>query len=482
MSIRRLATIGLLCLAFLMIAMPVGAHTALESSAPADGATVDEPVRRVVLTFPVPIDLAGDGAQLLDSTGTPVDTDITVNRKQVVIRPGEPLSGGAHGVRWAVRSADGHPVRGTVRFTVDAPAANTQAGPDAAADAGQDHTAAVEHTTTDTALRRVLASDSARPLEIMDTGLRAVFYAVALSAMGGATFLLGAWDGPRRELRLLCRVIVRLALATVVVVVAQALVRAALVDGTWHTVVGNLPQTITPRYATGLGLRLAGAFLLITGTPVVRRHMLASKPMAGAAVDARPRLAVDLPPAASPTRGRLGPGSVMLVGVVAIAASFALVGHAATTEPRLVSATAAVAHVLAAAVWGGGLLALVIVLTHRRRRPVARGAGLVAVRYSVLATGGVLLAAAAGIALAVVRLDAVADLWTTAYGLALLAKAAVVAVVATIGAYNHFVIIPVLRRTPDHTGAQRLRRLILMEVGILIITVALTSVMVTLAG
>ena len=88
----------------------------------------------------------------------------------------------------------------------------------------------------------------------------------------------------------------------------------------------------------------------------------------------------------------------------------------------------------------------------------------------------------AGTILAIVRLDTLAQLWTTTYGFALLAKVAVVSVVAVIGAYNHFVIVPTLRRIPHQVLALRLRRLGLIEVGLLGVVAALTSVLVALAG
>lgn len=501
MSIRRLALTGLLCVAFLAIAGPATAHTALESSRPADGATVDEAVRRIVLTFTEPVDLAGRGAQLLDASGTPVDAAVAVDGVVVTIRPDEPLTGGDHGVRWAVRSGDGHPVRGSLRFTVDAPTAGDTPGgeqvreapapevaepdPAPADGAGAQRSAGDRGDAVPAALANALAVEGTRPLEITETVLRAAFYAVALGAMGVATFLLGAWDGPRREVRMLCRLIVRLALATAIVVTAQVAVRSALTGGGWDAAVAALPQTLAPTYAAGVGLRIVGAALLIAGTPLVRRRLLAAHPIAGAAVDVGTGPFVEQPPPEQhdTTGGRLGPGSIMLLGVGALAASFALVGHASTAEPRRVAMAAAVAHALAGAVWGGGLLALVTVLTQRRRRhPTSLGAGVLAARYSVLATGGVLVAGAAGVALAMVRLDTVPQLWTTAYGLALLAKVAVVGVVAAIGAYNHFVVVPTLRRSPDHVVGLRLRRLGLVEVGLLAVVVALTSVLVTLAG
>lgn len=109
-------------------------------------------------------------------------------------------------------------------------------------------------------------------------------------------------------------------------------------------------------------------------------------------------------------------------------------------------------------------------------------AGLVAARFSVAATIGLLLAAIAGVALASVRLDGVSALWTSSYGLVLLAKVAVVGVAAVLGAYNHVVVVPALRQDPDHPIGQRLRRLGLVEIMLVSVVLALTAVLVDLGG
>lgn len=500
MSVRRPAIVGLLCVALLTLAAPALAHTDLAASTPADGATVHRALERIVLEFTEPIDPVGEGAKLLDADGAVVDAEVSVDGAEIRIRPDEALTDGAYGVKWVVRSEDAHPVRGAVRFTVDVPEASAAAGPDdgeaseppsepAAATSAPptavptDDASEVAAATdpTDDALANALV-DTAQPLELADTALRAVFYAVALGALGVATFLLGAWDGPRREVRLLCRLIDRLAATTVIVVIAQVLVRSALISGTFDGVTSTFGELLAPTYAAGVGLRLAGALLLIAGVPRLRRHLLAARPIAGGAVD------VDLRDAAHPdsvpasTGRRLRPGAVMLVGVGAIAVSFGLIGHATTGEPRIVAVTAPVAHTLAAGIWGGGLLGLATVLTHRRRRFISLHASVLAARFSVLATGGILAAAAAGVALAAVRLDAVEELWTTPYGYALLAKVALVGVLATIGAHNHFVIVPTLRRIPDHVVDLRLRWLAVIEVALVVVVVAMTSILVSLAG
>lgn len=174
--------------------------------------------------------------------------------------------------------------------------------------------------------------------------------------------------------------------------------------------------------------------------------------------------------------------TVAILGALLLIGSFAFVGHAATATPRAVSIAAVVAHTAAAATWGGGLLALLVTLSARRRMGMPLRAGLIATRFSVAATIGVMGAAAAGVALAAVRLDDITALWSSAYGLVLVAKVAVVGVIGAIGAVNHFVLVPHLRTDPDHRARDHLRRLGLVEVTLLVVVAALTSALVGLAG
>jgi copper transport protein len=278
----------------------------------------------------------------------------------------------------------------------------------------------------------------------------------------------------------------RLATGVVVVVAAQVGVGAARSAGRIDIdrAFAELPAMVGGPYGAGIALRIAGAVLVLAGLPLLRRTLrrAATIPIAGGAVDVLPplpRAQADQLPSA---RQRWRAAAVSVVGALLLVASFALIGHAATAQARAVASVATAAHVLAGGIWAGGLLALSRTLFHRHRAGVPRQAGLMAVRFSVLATVGVLLAGAAGVALAAMRLDSVAALWTTAYGVALSAKVGVVLVVIGIGAYNHFVVVPVLRRNPDHSVVNRLRRLGLVEVALLSVVVALTSVLVSLGS
>jgi copper transport protein len=97
------------------------AHAALVGSEPADGAMLAEAPSRFVLTFNEPVSPLA--LRLIDDAGTATTLDFRIADISVVIDdPGE-LGGGSHALSWRVISADGHPVGGTVLFSVGAPSA-----------------------------------------------------------------------------------------------------------------------------------------------------------------------------------------------------------------------------------------------------------------------------------------------------------------------------------------------------------------------
>jgi copper transport protein len=128
---------------------------------------------------------------------------------------------------------------------------------------------------------------------------------------------------------------------------------------------------------------------------------------------------------------------------VVLASGFSLSGHQAT-EPGSSALTqlADWVHLVAAAIWAGGVAALALIvwpLAPELRRRAFLGFSRVAV---------VLVAAlvVAGTYLSVVRLPALDDLWTTAYGRTLLLKLAIVVLALSWGAIHHLVVRPRLER------------------------------------
>ncbi|WP_030175651.1 copper resistance CopC family protein [Spirillospora albida] len=116
---KRLVTA--LAIAWTVIALtaaPASAHTALKSSDPAKGATVEAP-SEIVLTYTdavmLPKVALTDASGKVRSAGAPRAVD-----DKVVLPVTAPLPAGVYTVGWRVVSADGHPVAGSFRFTVKA--------------------------------------------------------------------------------------------------------------------------------------------------------------------------------------------------------------------------------------------------------------------------------------------------------------------------------------------------------------------------
>lgn len=123
---RRRCTLGLIAVVMLaapaLTAAPVSAHAALTSITPDDGAILDAPPRTIDLTFSEP---------LITGAATVVVTD---DQGAIVLRERSRVNGTSVSVSWPVGqppgdytigyrvvSGDGHPIKGSSRFTLRAP-------------------------------------------------------------------------------------------------------------------------------------------------------------------------------------------------------------------------------------------------------------------------------------------------------------------------------------------------------------------------
>jgi copper transport protein len=169
--------------------------------------------------------------------------------------------------------------------------------------------------------------------------------------------------------------------------------------------------------------------------------------------------------------------TVAVLASLAVVASFPLVGHTRVDDVAVAASSDAV-HVAAAAVWTGGLVFLLLA-----RRHVQEGAERAAMvgRFSNVATGSIVLVGLAGLALSWTQVRALDALTSTSYGWTLLAKVAVVAAVAAIGAHNHYRLVPAVVRNPDDAAVgRRLSRSLVAEVAGIALAVGLTAVLVDL--
>src|SRR6266508_1922521 len=114
---RRLVWLILL-LAAMLQPIAAWAHASLVRAEPADGTTVSEPPTLLRLIFNEPVSPLL--MRLIGPTGQTTTPDAKAENSTITITPGE-LQQGTHVLSWRVVSADGHPMGGSVVFSVGAP-------------------------------------------------------------------------------------------------------------------------------------------------------------------------------------------------------------------------------------------------------------------------------------------------------------------------------------------------------------------------
>ena len=119
----RMVAVTLLCgLALLLGSGQALAHTRLESSDPADGTSLAAPPQRVSLTFNEPMQAGFTALTVVGPDQAQYQTgEVTANASTVSIgvRPLGPA--GRYEIGYRVVSEDGHPVSGSVAFTLTTP-------------------------------------------------------------------------------------------------------------------------------------------------------------------------------------------------------------------------------------------------------------------------------------------------------------------------------------------------------------------------
>jgi copper resistance protein C len=142
--IRRALTTGLLAglltgAALLAGATPAAAHNTLVSANPADGARLSSGPPQVTLTFDQPVQRGFSTLTVTGPDGNRWEAGEPAVSGNEVTAPVRPLGpAGDYVVGYRIVSADGHPVSGSLRFTLTAAGTGTPAEPPPDAGAGQD--------------------------------------------------------------------------------------------------------------------------------------------------------------------------------------------------------------------------------------------------------------------------------------------------------------------------------------------------------
>lgn len=523
---RFIVILALATSLLVLMATPAAAHTEFASSSPADGETIREPVSEISLTYAGEASPAGEGFVVLDSEGAVRLPNEVMSSDNLTwtLRFDEPLTGGVVGVRWKVAAPDAHPIEGSFSFTVDAPAiasvtptttppiTTTIPTPTmttaVAAEPPATDTNEITGNAADPEIDSSSISQSAeQPVELtdfLDTGDasaagvarvadlgRVASLLGVILAFGGVAFAALTLRGERSDIRAVLFWVRRAGVLTMAGVVVEAAAQVATLSSGWSGVwsPSALSDGLVSSFGVAVALRLAGAALVTTGAKLdIHQAEIAADPIASVkqltAVGARstpgaPTHSEDAEPALILHDGddawHIAKSPAAFVGAALLALSYLFDGHTVSEGPRWLHALANTVHVTTAATWAGGVVMLALVIARRHRRNADTRALQLAVRFSVVATIALVGAGLAGVALTVVILESVSDIWSTPWGQLLIVKVLLVGVAAAGGGYNHRIVIPALQRSPGDKGvAHRFRTIVTLE-AIALVAVTLTT-------
>ncbi len=418
----RTTTRAGLCLALLTGALALlpataEAHALLTRASPAVNGTVTQSPQRLLLTFSEPVDPSLSHVQVVDTRGRPApgvlpSRAVPGNSQQLEVSVSRPLPRGVYTVDWQTVSA----LDGHL------------AGGAYAFGVGVANVGGVAPFGKYVSTSRWLTSAQAAGRWLLWSGL--------VLFLGGATTCLWVWRGRLpvggRGLFWSAWLLASVGIFTVMLT-EQAIVRAPSL----------LALIETPEGYTLLGQCVTA--VLFCGLAVQWMSLL--------------------------------PGRVTftVLGAAAALAMFSVVwgSHAGGVSPyRFLNLTVQWLHVVAVGAWVGGLAWLLLGLRQARRDERA-WAGR---RFSAIATIGLGVVLATGIARGVAEVGAPANLLHTSFGALLLVKLGLFCALVVLGARNHFRLVPALaddRAAPLFRSS--VRGELLLGVGILAVTGVLSG-------
>ncbi|MFY1692907.1 copper resistance protein CopC [Plantactinospora sp. WMMB782] len=423
-------------------AAPAAAHAVLLGTDPADGAVLTSAPAEVTLTFNEPVTVRAGGVRLLDAAGDELSSDSrSVDTKVLLAVPPE-LPGGTYIVAFRVVSADSHPISGGFTFAVGAPSASAVQLPE---------------------------SRPGPALNVLRQAAEGAAYLGLLVSAGLLVFLLVLL---RADAPVLRRRLLRFAAWSAAVTVLARLVLVPTVPA-WQDGRGMTGLADISLWAAGLtSTEGLSSLLVVLG---LSAGLWATSAAAG------PSTSGDAAEAVRTSR-RAALTAVAFAGVALAWGAIALVGHTRTYGPAWLVVPADILHVATAGVWLGGLTALPWTLTRSADLPADAAARTVSA-FSRSAAVLVGLLGVAGLLTGWRILRSWEALWSTSYGLALLTKVGLTAVVLAIAAHNRFRLVPRVTAADHDDGPpaawRLLRRAVRLEASLLVVVVAATGFLVT---
>ncbi|WP_328632923.1 copper resistance CopC/CopD family protein [Streptomyces sp. NBC_00356] len=388
--------------ALLAGAAPASAHAALTGSDPKQGAVVDTAPKKVSLTFSESVAISDGAVRVLDPAGKRVDDGKVAHSGGTTYTVGvhSGLPDGTFTVAYQVVSADSHPVAGAYTFSIGAPSKTTAVVADQNAGGGV--------------------------VGVIYGIARYVSYAGFALLVGGAAFVLGCWRRGAGS-KPVQRVVVGAWTALTAATLAMLLMRGSYTgsgkvgDVFDMSLLGQVLQTKTGAALTSRLLLLAAAALFIA----VLFGAYAKKNEEDAEGGEEGKEGQDGQDSKAKERNDLTFGLSVGGGVVAagLAATWAMAEHASTGIQAALAMPVDVLHLLAVAAWLGGLTTLLVALY---RVPTIEGSAVR--RFSRVAFCSVLVLVATGLYQSWRQVGSWSALTGTTYGQLLMVKVGLVAV------------------------------------------------------
>lgn len=421
-------------------------HVRLESSVPAADAVLEAPPERIELRFSGAVEPALSFLVLVYPSGDSLAVPLRGSSVDGSVLLADPpaFAEGVHVLLWSTVSADGHPARGEIRFTMATTAGTPDAEERTEAGTEIDARGALE---VEGARPPTLPADAAEPAPPIGRTLLGGLGLACLLGFAGLLWHAGGTLLSGTALRRSCRILGW-----------AALVLLSLELGAWLLEVDAVGAG-TGGWWAGLSAR--------TGTvSAIRLALLLAAILA---------------------LGRRGRVSAIL-GLAALLAG-AAAGHAAGTSPWITVPSNAV-HLGAAAIWLGGLLLIVLLPDrpdssdgpHEPEGAIEGGGGTappasfaaVATSVSAAALLAVLLVAASGIVQSVLYVGDLEAFTTTSYGRLVLIKWAGLAALVGFGAWHRFRVMPRMSGEGGD-GSTALRRSVRLETAVFLLVVLVAA-------
>ena len=446
------------------VAKPAHAHTHLLKATPGQGDTARTPVSEIRLHFSEACDARYTAVLLLDATGaeignaklTPVGASPS---KDFVLTLDHPLVAGAFTVKWkAVAADDGHATTGVFDFSVDVPNSvkNIVTTPQSPGMQMPMNPQSGEHM-------QHMASVEVPPLYRPDTSwawiwTRWINFLSLMLMVGAVAFRLAVVERTRRrfdeslilDLEDATRRIE--VFAAVLALISNALrlwLQSGALNGPAHMWDKSLLSTMILHTGWGkawLAQTVAAAGLLIA--------------------------------ALIKTEDRLESWYSAAAFAIIAASTPAFSGHAAAVQQMaIVPVVDDAIHVITASAWLGSLALLLFAglpAVMRSTDGFSKAAVLINT-FSPLALTMAIIAVFTGALNAFVHINAFSEFWTTPYGRILAIKIGIVAITASMGAYNWKVVSP---RLGSSEATAHIRRSATAEVTVAAIIIFLTAILV----